>query len=85
MPIHSRLVVNTAEAAIDAAVIGVGIVRVMSYQVAELFRARKLKLVLDAFELPPLPVHLLYTRQGQLPLKLRAFIDFVLPRLAACF
>lgn len=22
---------------------------------------------------------------GQLPLKLRAFIDFVLPRLAACF
>jgi len=85
VPIHSRLVVNTAEAAIDAAVIGVGIVRVMSYQVAEPFRARKLKLVLDAFELPPLPVHLLYARQGQLPLKLRAFIDFVLPRLAACF
>jgi hypothetical protein len=32
--IHSRLVVNTAEAAIDAAIAGIGITRVLSYQVA---------------------------------------------------
>lgn len=85
VPVHSRLVVNTAEAAIDAAVDGVGIVRVLSYQVAELLHARKLKRVLSAFEPAPLPIHLLYTRQGQMPLKQRAFIDFALPRLTACF
>jgi DNA-binding transcriptional LysR family regulator len=37
--------------------------------------------VLDAFELPPRPVHLVYDRQNRLPLKLRAFVDFVVPRL----
>src|SRR5215471_11960877 len=34
IPIHSRLVVNTAEAAVDAAVAGVGITRAFSYQIA---------------------------------------------------
>jgi DNA-binding transcriptional LysR family regulator len=32
---HSRLIVNTAEAAIDAAIAGAGITRVLSYQIAE--------------------------------------------------
>src|SRR5271165_1848816 len=33
--IHSRFIVNTAEAAIDAAVAGIGITRVLSYQIAD--------------------------------------------------
>ena len=39
VPIRSRLVVNTAEAAIDAAIAGIGITRVLSYQIAAAVRA----------------------------------------------
>jgi DNA-binding transcriptional LysR family regulator len=79
--IHSRLVVNTAEAAIDAAIAGVGVTCVLSYQVAGTIRAGLLAPVLTSFEPEPAPVHLLYTGQRLLPLKLRAFVDFATPRL----
>jgi DNA-binding transcriptional LysR family regulator len=52
--IHSRLIVNTAEAAIDAAIAGVGITRVLSYQVASALRAGTLALALREFEPKPL-------------------------------
>ena len=81
--VRSRLVVNTAEAAIDAAIAGVGLTRVLSYQVAQAIRAGTLALVLEAFEPAPWPVSLLYAGQGLLPLKLRAFVDFAAPRLKA--
>jgi DNA-binding transcriptional LysR family regulator len=81
--IHSRLIVNTAEAAIDAAIAGIGITRVLSYQVASALRAGTLALALREFEPTPWPVSLVYTGQGLLPLKLRAFLDFAAPRLKA--
>jgi len=79
--IKSRLVVNTAEAAIDAAVAGVGITRVLSYQIAEALRARTLKILLGDFEPEPSPVNLVYAGQGLLPIKTRAFVDFAVERL----
>jgi DNA-binding transcriptional LysR family regulator len=81
--VHSRLVVNTAEAAIDAAVAGVGITRVLSYQAASALRAGTLALALREFEPMPWPVSLVYAGHGLLPLKLRAFLDFAAPRLKA--
>jgi DNA-binding transcriptional LysR family regulator len=79
--IRSRLVVNTAEAAIDAAVAGVGVTRVLSYQVAGAIRAGTLAVALEEFEPAPSPVSLVHAGQGLLPLKLRAFLDFAAPRL----
>jgi DNA-binding transcriptional LysR family regulator len=81
VPVQSRLVVNTAESAIDAAVAGVGITRVLSYQVADALRAGTLTLALTSFEPPPWPVSLVYAGARLLPLKLRAFIDFAAPKL----
>jgi DNA-binding transcriptional LysR family regulator len=81
--VHSRLVVNTAEAAVDAAVASIGITRVLSYQAAAAVRAGTLMTLLRAFEPPPSPVSLVYTGQPLLPLKLRAFLDFATPRLKA--
>jgi DNA-binding transcriptional LysR family regulator len=40
-----------------------------------------LAVVLGAFEPQLRPVHLVYDAQNRLPLKLRAFVDFVVPRL----
>ncbi len=81
--VRSRLVVNTAEAAIDGAIAGVGFTRVLSYQIAEAVRNGALAIVLKRFEPPPLPVSLLYIRETRLTAKLRAFIDFAAPRLRA--
>jgi DNA-binding transcriptional LysR family regulator len=81
--IRSRLTVNTAEAAIDAAVAAVGVTRVLSYQVASALRAGTLALALRKFEPAPWPVSLVHAGQGLLPLKLRAFLDFAAPRLKA--
>jgi len=83
VPVHSRLAVNTADAAIGAAILGVGLIRVLSYQVADALRADELRIVLDAFEAAPLPVSLVHAGQAPLPLKLRAFLDFMSPRLKA--
>ncbi|TJW87608.1 MAG: LysR family transcriptional regulator, partial [Mesorhizobium sp.] len=81
VPIRSRLRVNTAEAAIDAAIAGIGLTRVLSYQIAAAVRSGTLRTVLEAFEPQPWPVSLLHAGQGLLPLKLRAFLDFAAPRL----
>ena len=79
--VHSRLTVNTAEAAVDAAIAGTGIACVLSYQAAEGLRRRALDLALESFEPEPWPVNLVHAGQGPLPLKLRAFLDFAVPRL----
>lgn len=81
MRIQSRFVVNAAEAAIDAAIAGVGIARVLSYQVKKAVESGALTTVLTKFESAPMPINLVYAGQRLLPLKLRAFLDFATPRL----
>ena len=83
VPVQPRLVVNTAEAAIAAATLGVGLTRVLSYQVAEAVRSGALDIVLEAFEPAPWPVSLVHAGQAPLPLKLRAFLDFATSKLRA--
>lgn len=78
---RSRLSVNTIDAAIDAGLAGAGLVRAVSYQIVDHVRSGQLKLVLESFEPAPRPVHLVYDMQSRLPLKLRAFVDFVVPRM----
>jgi DNA-binding transcriptional LysR family regulator len=79
--VRSRLSVNTAEAARDAAIAGVGVTRTLSYQVQDAVEAGALVVVLAEHEPPPLPVQLLHPRGGALPQKLRRFLDFAAPRL----
>jgi DNA-binding transcriptional LysR family regulator len=78
--VRPRLAVNTGQAAIDAAVAGLGIVRALSYQVASLVADRKLQVVLSSFEKAAVPVNLV-----QLPgLRTRfaeAFVEVAAPRL----
>jgi DNA-binding transcriptional LysR family regulator len=82
VPVRSRLAVDTADAAIAAAILGVGLIRVLSYQVAEAIHDNALRVVLEAFESTPLSISLVHKGQVPLPLKLRAFLDFARPRLS---
>lgn len=72
VPVRSRLVVNNPDAAIDAAVAGLGLVRVPSYQVDHLVAGRTLRIVLARFEPPPVPVQLVH-------------LPGIQPRLSAAF
>jgi DNA-binding transcriptional LysR family regulator len=76
-----RLKINTAEAAIDAAIAGIGVTNVLSYQVAKPVSEGKLRVVLQDYEPNPIPIHLVHSGQALVPLKTRRFIEFAAPRL----
>ena len=80
VPVHSRLSVTTAEAAVDAAVAGIGITRILSYQV-NFLDSDTLTLLLKDYESAPIPISVVYLGNSLLPQKLRAFLDFMTPRL----
>jgi len=80
-----RCTVNSVRAAVASAAYGCGLTRLYSYHVAEYVRDGRLKIVLADAEHPPLPVHLL-TPPGRMAVpKVRAFIDFAVPRLRSEF
>ncbi len=79
--IRSRLTVTTADAAIAASTLGLGLTRVLSYQVADALRDGRLVRVLADSEPPVVPASLIYPGQGRLPMKTRAFIDFAVGRI----
>jgi DNA-binding transcriptional LysR family regulator len=81
VPIRSRLIVNTAEAAVDAAKASLGLTRLLSYQIDAARRAGELAVVLAAFEPAPIPVSLVFDAQQRITQKLRAFLDFAAPRM----
>lgn len=83
LPVRPRLSVSTAEAAVWAAMQGVGATRVLHYQCADAMRDGVLRTILEDFELEPLPVHLIHANRGVLPSKMRIFLDFAAARLRA--
>jgi DNA-binding transcriptional LysR family regulator len=71
-----RLVVNTADMAVAAALAGRGLTRVLSYQVTEALEARRLRIVLAEFELPSVPVQVVHEEGRAGPARVRAFVEF---------
>jgi DNA-binding transcriptional LysR family regulator len=71
-----RLVVTANQAAITAAAMGLGLTRVLSYQVASRVAAGELEIVLADFELPPWPIHVVYQGGRKAPVRVRSFVDF---------
>lgn len=84
--VRPRLAVTTNDAAIEAALAGFGITRCLSYQVARELAARRLVCLLEEFEPPASPIHIVH-RSGPhnagtySPTKVRAFIDLMAQRL----
>jgi DNA-binding transcriptional LysR family regulator len=78
--VRARLAVNTGQAAIDAALAGIGIVRVLSYQVAPLVAAGKLRVVLGALEKAVVPVSLVQL-PGVRTRVAEAFVELAAARL----
>ncbi len=83
LKVTPRLRAMNNDVAIQAALYDLGIVRVMSYQVAEHIAAGKLQIVLRDFEMPSLPVNVLYVNGRQASAKVRSFVDEVVSNLRA--
>lgn len=81
IPVVPRLAVTTTEAAAQAAIQGVGVTRLLHYQVADAVVRGELRIVLETYEMEPAPVHLVHASRGRMPLKMRRFLDFSAPRL----
>jgi DNA-binding transcriptional LysR family regulator len=58
-----------------AAGAGYGIAAALSYQVGDALGAGSLVRVLQPYEVPPLPVHLLVPSKRHMPARVRAFLD----------
>ncbi len=76
-----RLIVTANQAAITAAAMGLGMTRVLSYQVASKVAAGELEIVLAEFELPALPIHVVYQGGRKAPARIRSFVDFAVQAL----
>jgi DNA-binding transcriptional LysR family regulator len=81
VPARYRLKVNSTDAACEAAKAGLGIISVFSHHVAASFQDGTLVPILPGFKRQTIPLSLVRLSGGYLPLKLRAFLDFVTPRL----
>ncbi len=81
--LQPRLVVTTNDGAIAATAAGLGITRLLSYQLARQLAAGDLVTILSDFELPPLPVHVVHREGRQSSAKVRAFVDLLVARLRA--
>jgi DNA-binding transcriptional LysR family regulator len=79
--VRPHLVVDNAEAAVDAARAGLGVACVLGYQAVVDLRAGRLAVVLERFEPEARPVHLLHPAGRSPPAKVRTFLDAAVPRL----
>jgi DNA-binding transcriptional LysR family regulator len=75
-----RLLTNSADAAVQYAISGGGLTRVLAYQAADALKRGRLKIVLEKFELPRLPINMVYPTSRLLSAKVRTFIDLVIER-----
>ncbi len=81
--IDPRLITNSSEASISAAIAGHGITRALSYQIADDVRAGRLVVVLAEHEPQPLPIHVVHAGGAGAPARIRAFVDYVAEALRA--
>lgn len=86
-PLHQRLRArirtSSNDSAIAAAVAGFGITRLLSYQVADALRLGQLQVVLEGFEKPALPIHVVHREGRRATQKVRGFIDLAVEALRA--
>lgn len=81
IPMNPRLVVTSNDAVLEAAVGGLGITRLLSYQVRSELEQGRLQILLEEFEEEPWPVHVVHRETKLGSSKVRTFIDLVVENL----
>lgn len=79
--IKPRLTTTTNDSAIDAAVRGLGVTRVLSYQIASQLASGELKIILSKYESAPQPIHIIHREGRYTSTRVRTFIDLMAKQL----
>lgn len=80
--VRPRLTTNSTDATIAAAVAGLGIIRALSYQVADEIKRGRLVILLSEWEPPPIPIHVLHAGSATTH-RARALVDLAVEKLRA--
>jgi len=83
IPITPRLRMNTNDAVIMMVQKGVGISRLLSYQIAPYLLQNQFKTILSDYEEEPLPVHILHQEGRLVSAKVRTCVDYLVDQLRA--
>lgn len=81
--INGPLACNNAAATIEACVAGLGYGMFLSYQVENYLKAKKLKVILEEYQPDPLPVSIIFPHTRLMATRMRAFVDWMIPRLVS--
>lgn len=81
MRMEPRLTVSSNDAALAAALGGLGIARLLSYQIWDEVSHGSLRLILEAYEEEPWPVHIVHREDKLGSYKVRSFIDEIVENL----
>jgi DNA-binding transcriptional LysR family regulator len=75
--VHGRFRADNSEAVREAVVNGAGIAVIPVWMFGDEIRTGRVRIILEAFEPKPLPIHAVYSSRRQLSAKVRAMIDFL--------
>lgn len=81
--VKPRLMVSDNDSAIEAAVGGVGITHLLSYQITPQLSNGSIRIILSEFEPNPIPVHIVHNEGRYTSAKIRSFVDLMAQRLRA--
>jgi DNA-binding transcriptional LysR family regulator len=79
--VNPYLAVSDNDSASQAAIAGLGITRLLSYQVAEPLKNGQLKILLSEHEAPPVPVHIVHREGRYSSARIRSFVDLMTAHL----
>lgn len=77
IPVAGPFTCNQASAAVEACAEGLGVGRFLSYQVESLVAEKKLEIVLEKFEPPPIPIHIVFAHARLMTPRVRVFVDWI--------
>jgi len=79
--IRPRLTVSSNDAAIEAALRGFGVTRLLSYQIAPYLASGQLQIVLAGYQPASVPIHVLHREGRPASAKVRGFVDLLVDSL----
>jgi len=77
VPVDGPFTCNQAATAVAACAEGLGVGRFLSYQVESLVAEKKLTIVLQEFEPPPIPIQLVFAQSRLMTPRVRVFVDWM--------
>jgi DNA-binding transcriptional LysR family regulator len=84
VPVTGNLEFNHVAPVADACLAGLGFGKFISYQIAHHIERKQLQIVLETFEPPPQPIHVIYPHARLLPARTRVFIEWIRQALKDC-